>query len=146
VAALRYEGVGYRELGLERRLVGPALAATGAVVVVVNVAVAGLGMAAGTTVPFGVMAYYLTPPFDYPVGGLVASAATLYVLAGPIEELAFRGYLRNKVTAGVDAGRHAWGRPSASSPPGWRSRCCTSPSTCSSGGRGSARSSERSPS
>jgi membrane protease YdiL (CAAX protease family) len=104
VAVLRYEGVGHRDLGLERRLVAPALVSTGAVVVVVNVAVAGLGMAAGTGVSFGVMAYYLTPPFDYPVDGLVARAATLYLLTGPIEELAFRGYLQNKVTAGVDAG------------------------------------------
>lgn len=104
VAVLRYEGVDVRELGLAKRLVRPALVATGVVVVVVNVAVVGLALAAGTTLSVGVMEYYLTPPLDYSVGGLAVSVATLYLLTGPVEELAFRGYLQNKVATQVTVG------------------------------------------
>jgi membrane protease YdiL (CAAX protease family) len=104
VVILRYERVGYRELGLSPQLVRPALVATGVVVLVANVAAAGLGLAAGTGVSFGLMAYYLTPPIDYSVPGVAITAVGMYLFTGPVEELAFRGYLQNKVVSQVIMG------------------------------------------
>lgn len=101
---LRYERVGYRELGLAPRLVRPALAATAAVILVANVAAAGLGIAAGTDLSFGLMEYYLAPPFDYSVPGVVIAAVAMYLFTGPVEELAIRGYLQNKIVSQVTVG------------------------------------------
>lgn len=96
VVVLRYERVGYRELGSSPQLVRPALVAT--------VAAAGLGLAAGTGVSFGLMAYYLAPPVDYSVPGVAITAVGMYLFTGPVEELAFRGYLQNKVVSQVIMG------------------------------------------
>lgn len=103
-AILRYERVDCPELGLAPRSVRPALAATGAVILVVNIVAAILGMAAGTGVSFGPMEFYLTPPFDYSVSEVVVTAVATYLFTGPVEELAFRGYLQNKVVSQVTAG------------------------------------------
>ena len=78
------------------QLVRPALVATGVVVLVANVAAAGLGLAAGTDVSFGLMAYYLAPPIDYSVPGVAITAVGMYLFTGPVEELAFRGIFRTK--------------------------------------------------
>lgn len=104
VAILRYERVSYQELGLAPWLVRPALAATAVVILVANVAVAGLGIAAGTNVSFGLMEYYLTPPIDFSVAGVAITAVAMYLFTGPVEELAFRGYLQNKVVSQVNMG------------------------------------------
>lgn len=104
VVILRYERVGYRELGLAPRLVRPALAATGVVILVANVAAAGLGVVAGNKISFGLMEFYLTPPPDWTVQGVLISAVALYLFTGPVEELAFRGYLQNKVISNVTVG------------------------------------------
>ncbi|WP_146063903.1 CPBP family intramembrane glutamic endopeptidase [Halobellus limi] len=104
LAILRYDRVDHRALGLAPRLVRPALAATAVVVLVANVAVAGLGMAAGTPISVGLMEYYLTAPFDYSVTGVAIAAVAMYVFTGPVEELAFRGYLQNKVVSQVTVG------------------------------------------
>lgn len=104
VAILRYERVSYQELGLAPWLVRPALAATAVVILVANVAVAGLGIAAGTNVSFGLMEYYLTPPIDFSVAGVAITAIAMYLFTGPVEELAFRGYLQNKVVSQVNMG------------------------------------------
>lgn len=104
VVILRYERVGYRELGLAPRLVRPALAATGVVILVANVAAAGLGVVTGNKISFGLMEFYLTPPPDWTVQGVLISAVALYLFTGPVEELAFRGYLQNKVISNVTVG------------------------------------------
>jgi membrane protease YdiL (CAAX protease family) len=104
VAILRYERVGYQELGLTLQLVRPALAATGVVILVVNIAAGCLGLLAGTDVSFGVMEFYFTPPFDLSVPGVLISAVSLYLFTAPVEELAFRGYLQNKVVSIMTVG------------------------------------------
>jgi membrane protease YdiL (CAAX protease family) len=104
VAILRYERVGYRELGLAPRLLAPALVATGVVVLVVNAAVAGLGIFAGGDLSFSLMGYYLSPPLDYSVPGVIISAVSLYLFTATAEELAFRGYLQNKIVSRLTVG------------------------------------------
>lgn len=104
VGILRHERVSYDELGLAPRLVRPALAATGVVILAVNVAAAGLGMVVGTGVSVGLMEFYVTPPLNWSVSEVVISAVALYLFTGPVEELAFRGYLQNKVISQVSVG------------------------------------------
>ncbi len=104
VLVLRYEGVDYRELGLDPGLVRPALVATGGVIIAVNVAALGLGLAAGTDISVGVMEYYLSPPLDYSVPGVAVAAVAMYVFTGPVEELAIRGYLQNKIVSQATVG------------------------------------------
>lgn len=94
---LRFEGVRLRNLGLGRRQVVPALVAVSGFLVVVNVIVAGLILLDGGQLSLGSFALYRSPPFDYSVSALAATGVVQYVFVGPIEELAFRGYLQNKV-------------------------------------------------
>lgn len=104
VAILQYERVGYQELGLSPRLIRPTLVATGVVILVANVAAAGLGVVAGTDISFGLMEYYLTPPTDYSIREVAITGVAMYLFTGPVEELAFRGYLQNKVISQVTVG------------------------------------------
>ena len=104
VGILRYEDVSVRDLGLAPRLVRPALAVTGVVVLLVNVAAVALAMAAGNEITVGLMTFYLTAPVEWSVPEVLVSAVSLYLFTGPVEELAFRGYLQNKIVAGVTVG------------------------------------------
>ncbi|MFC5973735.1 type II CAAX prenyl endopeptidase Rce1 family protein [Halomarina salina] len=95
---LRFEGVRLRDLGLGRRQLTMALVTVAGFVLAVNVAVAGLVVLGGgqlSVVPFGL---YRSPPLEYSVPALVAAGVAQYVFVGPVEELAFRGYLQNKLT------------------------------------------------
>lgn len=98
-AALRYEGVRLRDVGLSTRLLAPALAATAGLVVALNGAVAGLGALAGNDVSFGLLGLYRSPPQNYSLGALAVSGVAHYLFVGPVEELTFRGYLQNKFVA-----------------------------------------------
>lgn len=105
LAVLRYEGVALADIGLARRLVAPALAATAAVVVLANAAVAGLVLASGEALSVGPYAFYRGPPLNYSVAALVATGVSMYAVTGPVEELLFRGYLQNRL-ADVPGGGH----------------------------------------
>jgi hypothetical protein len=63
---------------------------------VANVAAAGLGLAAGTDVSFGLMAYYLAPPIDYSVPGVAITAVGMYLFTGRSRNWRFGGIFRTK--------------------------------------------------
>ncbi|OYR48945.1 type II CAAX prenyl endopeptidase Rce1 family protein [Halorubrum sp. Ea8] len=95
---LRFEDVRLRDLGLGRRQLVPALVAVAGFLFVVNAVVAGLiffDTGQVSIEPFGL---YLSAPLDYSTTALVASGLAQYVFVGPVEEIAFRGYLQNKPT------------------------------------------------
>jgi membrane protease YdiL (CAAX protease family) len=96
---LRYENVRLREIGLDPRLLAPALAAGGAVVVAINVAVAGLGASAGNTLSLGLYPLYQSLLPGTSAAMLAATGVHHYLFTGPAEELAFRGYLQNKLVS-----------------------------------------------
>jgi membrane protease YdiL (CAAX protease family) len=96
---LRYEGVRLREIGLSKRLFRPALAAAAGFVVALNVAVAGLGVLAGNELSVGAFALYRSPPLNFSLGMLAVGGLAQYVFVAPVEELAFRGYLQNRLVA-----------------------------------------------
>jgi membrane protease YdiL (CAAX protease family) len=98
---LRYEGVRLRDLGLDRRLLVPALIAVGGVVVAFNAAVAGLAALGGTAPSVG----FPTVPPEYSPLDAAVTGVYFYLFVGPAEELAFRGYLQNKLAALVGTGR-----------------------------------------
>lgn len=109
LAFLRYEGVRLREVGLSKRLFRPALAAVAGFIVVLNVAVAGLGVLAGNELSVGAFALYRSPPMNFSLGMLAVGGLAQYVFVAPVEELAFRGYLQNRLVAlfGGDGSRLA---------------------------------------
>lgn len=94
---LRYEGVRFRDLGLSRRLLVPALVATAGVVIVINVALAGLAVFGERSMTVGAFEYYRTPPTDLSPSTVAVASLSTYLFTGPVEELAFRGYLQNKL-------------------------------------------------
>lgn len=96
---LRREGVGLREVGLDPRLLAPAVVAVAALVAAINATVAALAALGGGDVSVGFFALYRSPPQDYSVSVLLAGGVTYYLFVGPAEELAFRGYLQNKLVA-----------------------------------------------
>lgn len=98
VLALRYEGVRLRDLGLGREQLGPALVAVGGFLVAVNAAVAGLLVLDGGHLSLEPFGFYRSAPLEFSTGALVASGVAQYIFVGPVEELAFRGYLQNKLT------------------------------------------------
>lgn len=98
---LRYEGVRLRDLGLDRSLLVPALIAVGGVVVAFNAAVAGLAVLGGATPSVGLP----TVPPEYSPLDVAVTGVYFYLFVGPAEELAFRGYLQNKLAALVGRGR-----------------------------------------
>lgn len=101
VLFLRYESVRLGDLGLDRRLLVPALIGVGGVVVALNAAVAGLAALGGTAPSVG---FPTVPPAYSPVD-VAVTGIYFYLFVGPAEELAFRGYLQNKLAAIVGRGR-----------------------------------------
>ncbi|WP_433631673.1 lysostaphin resistance A-like protein [Halomicrococcus sp. NG-SE-24] len=97
---LRYEGVRLRDLGLSPQLLAPAMVAVGGVVLVLNGVVAGLTILGGTEVSVGVQS---VPP-NYSSFEIAVSGVYFYLFVGPAEELVFRGYLQNKLTALFEGG------------------------------------------
>lgn len=95
---LRYEGVRLRELGFGRRQFVPALVAVGGFLVASNAIVAGRLVLGGGHLSVEPFALYRSPPLDYSVVELVATGVAQYLFVGPVEELAFRGYLQNRLT------------------------------------------------
>lgn len=98
-AVYRYDGVAIGEIGLSRGLLRPAAVAVAGVVVAVNVVVAGMALLSGNEVSFGVYAIYRSGPYDLSWTTIAAGAVSSYVFVGPAEELAFRGYLQNKLAS-----------------------------------------------
>jgi membrane protease YdiL (CAAX protease family) len=96
---LRYEGVSLRELGLSRRLLAPALLAAGGVVVAVNLTVIALLISRGHELSFGLFEFYRTPPASYSLGTIAVLGISEYLFTGPVEEIALRGFLQNKLSA-----------------------------------------------
>lgn len=97
VLVLRYEGVRLREIGLSRRLLVPALVAVAGVIVAVNVALVGLAVLGERLLSIGVFQHYRTPPYNMSLSQLALGGVSMYLFTGPVEELAFRGYLQNKL-------------------------------------------------
>jgi len=98
LVVLRFEDVRLRDLGLGRQQFIPALVTAAGFLVAVNVAVAGLILLDGSQLSVDPFALYLSAPLDYSVTALVATSVAQYVFVGPVEEIAFRGYLQNKLT------------------------------------------------
>lgn len=96
---LRYEGVRLRDVGLAPRLLVPALAAAAAVVVAFNAAVAALGASAGDPLTVGFYPQYQAAFPEASTVTLAATGAHHYLFTGPAEELAFRGYVQNKLVS-----------------------------------------------
>jgi membrane protease YdiL (CAAX protease family) len=95
---LRFENVRLRDLGVGRRQISVALIAVAGFLIIVNVVVAGRIVLGGSQLSIEPFALYRSPPLDYSVAALVATGVAQYVFVGPIEELAFRGYLQNKLS------------------------------------------------
>lgn len=95
---LRFEDVRLRDLGLRRRQLVPALVAVAGFLVAVNAVVAGLIFVDSGQVSIEPFGLYLSAPLGYSTTALVASGVAQYVFVGPVEEIAFRGYLQNKLT------------------------------------------------
>jgi membrane protease YdiL (CAAX protease family) len=93
---LRHAGVRLRDIGAGARQVVPALAAVLGLLAALNAVVAGLLFAMGEPLAFGWYALYRTPPFELSATAIAVAASAQYVFVGPVEELAFRGYLQNK--------------------------------------------------
>ncbi|WP_255150286.1 CPBP family intramembrane glutamic endopeptidase [Halorarius halobius] len=107
VAFLRYEGVRLRDVGLSKRLVVPAVVAVLGVVVAANAAVATLVVAGGQGVRVEPFVLLSALPREYSAGEVAVTAVYYWLFVGVAEELAFRGYLQNKLTALLDG----WGDP-----------------------------------
>lgn len=103
-AVYRYDGVTLGAIGLSRKLVKPATAAVLGAIIAVNAAVLGLAMLQGREISFGVYAFYRTGQYDLSSTTIAVSMVTNLVFTGAVEELAFRGYLQNKLVSLVDIG------------------------------------------
>lgn len=97
LVVLRFEDVRLRDVGLGRRQIVPALVTVGGFLVAVNAIVAGLTVLGGGQLSVEPLALYRSPPLDYSAAALVATGVAQYLFVGPVEELAFRGYLQNKL-------------------------------------------------
>lgn len=98
-AVYRYDGVVLTEIGLSKRLLRPAAVAAVSVMIGINTVVLGLGLLAGNEISFGLYALYRSAPFNLSWTTIAATAFSSYLFVGPVEELAFRGYLQNKLIA-----------------------------------------------
>jgi membrane protease YdiL (CAAX protease family) len=96
---LRYEGVSLREIGLSRRLLAPAILAAAGIVVAVNLTVIALLVSGGHELSFGLFEFYRTPPASYSLGTIAVLGISEYLFTGPVEEIALRGFLQNKLSA-----------------------------------------------
>lgn len=103
-AVYRYEGVDLDELGLSRALLKPAAVAVLGVIIAVNAAVLGLATLHDSEVLPGVYAFYRTGQYDLSYAVIAISVVSNLVFTGAVEELAFRGYLQNKLVSLVDVG------------------------------------------
>lgn len=96
-AVYHYEGVAFSEIGLSRRLLRPAAIAVIGVLMAVHATVIGMALLAGNEISFGVYAFYRSDPYNFSLTGIAAGSLSYYLFTGPAEELAFRGYLQNKL-------------------------------------------------
>lgn len=94
---LRSEDIRLRDVGFGRRQFVPALVTAVGFLVAVNAVMAGLVVLDGGQIAVEPFALYRSPPLDYSAGALVATGVAQYLFVGPAEELAFRGYLQNKL-------------------------------------------------
>lgn len=95
---LRREGVHPADLGLARRLLGPAVLAGVGVWAVLNVLVAGLAILSGNQWGLGLI---LEMPARWPAlpAPLLLSLGFDFLVVAVVEEFVFRGYLQTKVIA-----------------------------------------------
>lgn len=92
--ALRTEGVRLGDIGLARAQVAPGVAAVAGLWIGLNLAGLGLAVLTGNGGSVG----YL---YDEPVLLLAAGVIEQYLVVGLLEELAYRGYLQNKLVGGL---------------------------------------------
>ncbi len=98
VLVLRLEVVRLQDLGLGRRQLGPALVAMAGVMLAVNAILAGSIVLAGGTLTIDPFGLYRSAPYGFTARTLLAGGLAQYLFIGPVEEVAFRGYLQNRVT------------------------------------------------
>ena len=94
---LSWEGIDLSALGIGRSHAVPALLTVGLFFALLNIIAAGLALAAGHPETIG---YHWTVP---PAEALVV-LLIMFVLAGLLEELLFRGYLQTKLAAVIGGG------------------------------------------
>jgi len=99
-----YEGVTLRSIGLSRREFGPALVAVTGFLILLNLVVVGLVLLREARLSVGLFALYRSPPLSLTWTLIAVGAVSEYVFVGPVEELAFRGYLQNKLVAVLNTG------------------------------------------
>jgi membrane protease YdiL (CAAX protease family) len=92
---IRYEGVRLREIGLSPRLFAPGVVAIGGLILGFNLVAVAYGILAGNEVSFGL---------GGSVSVIAATIVAQYLLVGPVEELAMRGYLQNRLVALLGGG------------------------------------------
>lgn len=98
---LRTESVELQSLGVSRWHAKVGLVAVTGVVVVVNGIVVGLALVSGNDITVGLYAQYVRA-FEAGPLLLLVGAVNSYLFTGPAEELAFRGYLQNKILSLID--------------------------------------------
>jgi len=95
IALLRVEDASLQDVGLDSRLLAPAVVAVGVVVLALNAAVAALVVLGGHDLVLGLAAV----PEPLSTVEAAASALHYWAFVGVAEELLFRGYLQNKLVA-----------------------------------------------
>ena len=123
---LWYEGGTLRSIGLSRREFGPALVVVTGFLILLNLIVVGLVLLREARLSIGLFALYRSPPLNSTRTLIAVGAVSEYVFVGPVEELAFRGYLQNKLVALLDRDIPVSIRPSGSWVRPLPSRSCTS--------------------
>lgn len=98
VLVLRVEGVPLVDLGLRKADAETALVAVLGFLVALNVIVAGWVSLSGRPLSFGVYVLYARL-FDHGPLAMAVGAGSAYLVVGPVEEFAVRGYLQNKLIA-----------------------------------------------
>jgi len=101
---LWYEGGTLRSIGLSRREFGPALVVVTGFLILLNLIVVGLVLLREARLSIGLFALYRSPPLNSTRTLIAVGAVSEYVFVGPVEELAFRGYLQNKLVVLLDTG------------------------------------------
>lgn len=95
VAVLRHEDVRLADVGLARDLALPGIAAVGGLWVGLNAVGIGLAVATGRYSSLGYV-------YDVSLLAFLGGVGVQWLVVGPVEELAYRGYLQNKVIALLD--------------------------------------------